>query len=167
MRIAQIPLITFVSVAAAATLAACGSHSTAKSASAATKAAAGACTLLTQTDLQKAAGTSFNDGRLERSEQTPYGKYTVCTWSEKAHPLNLVRVSVWDDASAFDAARKTSGKVQDSNGIGEKSFTASFASVFALTNGHTLFAQYYSLDGSDAEHLPISIALAKDAAARL
>ena len=170
MRAFKIPPIALISIAAAGALAACGStpsKGAAAGGAAPTKSAPGACTLLTQADLRKAAGTIFNNGRLERSEQTPYGKYTVCTWSEKAHPLNVVRVSVWDEPSAFDISKETAGKVQDSSGVGEKSFTAPFASVFALTNGHTLFTQYYSPTGSDAEHLPVSIALAKAAAARL
>ncbi len=91
----------------------------------------------------------------------------MCAWNETAHPLNTVRVSVWDQPSAFDDARKTASTVQEFQGIGEKSFTASFASIFAVAGGHTLFVQYYSPDGEDADHLPISTALAKSAAARL
>ncbi len=129
--------------------------------------AASACDLLTVSEIDAATKASFNAGKLEKNQDTPYGKYTSCVWQDKAHPLNAVRVSTWASASGFEAAKQTAGDIEEVSGIGEKAFSASFASVYVLANGHAMFAQYYSPDGSDEEHLPISESLAKAAAARL
>ena len=128
---------------------------------------ASACELLTTGEIVAATKSSFGPGKLEKTQDTPYGKYTSCVWQEKAHPLNAVRVSMWTAASGFEAAKQTAGEVKDYPGLGEKAFTAPFASVYVLANGKTFFAQYYSPDGSDEEHLPISESLAKTASARL
>lgn len=129
--------------------------------------AAGACELLTTDEVTKAVGATFEAGRIESTQDTPYGKYTVCVWTEKGHALNAVRVSTWEKPGAYDSAKNFDKDAKESTGIGEKSFVGSFASVYAVVDGHTLFVQYYSPDGTDEAHLPISTSLAKTASARL
>lgn len=129
--------------------------------------ASGACGLLTVDEVTKAVRASFGEGKVESNQDTPYGKYTVCIWTEKGHALNAVRVGTWEKSGAYDSAKDFDKDAKESTGIGEKSFVASFASVYTVVHGHTLFVQYYSPDGTDAEHLPISTSLAKTASARL
>jgi hypothetical protein len=170
--------LTTAAIAALAALTACGSSgggsaaasgttSSSTSSSSSSAQASGACALLTTDEVTKAVGASFDDGTVESNQDTPYGKYTVCVWTEKGHALNAVRVGTWEKSGAYDSAKDFDKDAKESSGIGEKSFVASFASVYTVVHGHTLFVQYYSPDGSDAEHLPISTSLAKTASARL
>lgn len=128
-----------------------------------------ACTLLTVDELRFVAGegVQFDDGKASEAQETPYGAHTACTWSATKGGDITVRVSVWDDASALDAARTQVGVVGELSGIGQQAFSSTLASIYAVADDHTVFVQFQDLDRDDADNLTGSTTLAQIAAGRL
>jgi hypothetical protein len=128
-----------------------------------------ACSLLTVDEVSFVAGQglTFADGVAEEAQETSYGAHTACTWTVKNDPGTTVRVSVWDDDSAFDDAKAQLGSTGDVAGVGDRAFSATLASIYAVRDGHTLFVQYADLDQDDAANLAISTTLAQLAVGRL
>jgi hypothetical protein len=123
--------------------------------------------LLDAATIAAAAGPGFGEPIAQAPQSTPYGTYTVCTWTNSAAGLTSIHVSVWADRGAYDDAKHQVSELKPGTGIGDESFTASFASVYAIAGAHTLFVQYYNPDQPDAANLAISTALAAHAAGGL
>jgi len=128
-----------------------------------------ACALFTpdEASFVVGAGTVFKAGVADAPQDTPYGTHTACTWTAERDSGTTIRVSVWDDATAFDDAKAQVGVTGDVAGIGDRAFAATLASIYAVARGHTVFVQYSNLDQDDAANLPVTTNLATLAASRL
>jgi len=128
-----------------------------------------ACALFTtdEAGFVVGAGTVFKPGVADAPQDTPYGTHTGCTWTAERDSGTTIRVSVWDDDTAFDDAKAQVGVTADVAGIGDRAFATTLASIYAVANGHTVFVQYANLDQDDAANLPVTTNLATLAASRL
>ena len=128
-----------------------------------------ACALFTpdEAGFVVGAGTVFKPGVADAPQDTPYGTHTGCTWTAARDSGTTIRVSVWDDATAFDDAKAQVGVTADVAGIGDRAFATTLASIYAVADGHTVFVQYSNLDQDDAANLPVTTNLATLAASRL
>ncbi len=128
-----------------------------------------ACSVLTPDEISYAAGqgTRFGEGRPDTPQATPYGDHTACTWTSTDGPDATVRVSVWDEPTAFDDARTQVGSTGDVTGIGDRAFASTLASIYAVADGHTIFVQFQDLDRDDAANLAVTTVVAPLAVARM
>ncbi len=70
-----------------------------------------ACALFTpdEAGFVVGAGTVFKAGVADAPQDTPYGTHTACTWTAERDSGTTIRVSVWDDTTAFDDAKAQVG----------------------------------------------------------
>lgn len=127
-----------------------------------------ACTVLTLDELGFVSGSGrvFGAGVASEPQETPYGAHTACTWTTTKGGDATVRVSVWDEASAFDDARVQVGATGDV-AVGDRAFSSTLSSIYAVAGGHTLFVQFEDLGTDPAELLAIATTLAQLAVGRL
>ena len=78
-----------------------------------------------------------------------------------------MRLSIWDDATAYDAARAQVGVSGELTGIGDQAFSSTLASIYAVAGGHTVFVQFQDLGRDDAANLVVTTALAQLVTSRL
>ena len=71
-----------------------------------------------------------------------------------------MRVSVWDDPTAFDDAQQQLGSTGEITGVGDRAFSSTLSSIYAVADGHTLFIQFADLDRDDAGNLAVTTAIA-------
>jgi hypothetical protein len=128
-----------------------------------------ACSLLTVDELGFTAGdgTTFAEGRADEAQETAYGAHTACTWTSSEGTDATVRVSIWDQPTAFDDARAQVGAAGELDGLGDRAFSSTLASVYAVAGGHTVFVQFQDLDRDDATNLAATTGLAQLVASRL
>jgi hypothetical protein len=126
-----------------------------------------ACDLLAPDVVEAAVGTTVKDGIPSYGPAITGGSFTTCVWQsdDPDHPGDTATVTIYPNADAADSAREDDS--QDVDGIGDQAFTGSFASVWVYAGENSLFAQWYSLSGSDEDNLPKSEALAKAVADQL
>ena len=128
-----------------------------------------ACSLLTSAEIAFAAGggATFAEGKADEPQETPYGAHTACTWTSNGNVDATVRVSVWDDPTAFDDAQQQLGSTGEITGVGDRAFSSTLSSIYAVADGHTLFIQFADLDRDDAANLAVTTAIAPLAVSRL
>lgn len=128
-----------------------------------------ACSLLTPDEMAFTAGQAavFGEGKADEPQETPYGAHTACTWTATKGGDITVRVSVWDGSTAFDDARTQVGVAGEVDGVGDRAFSSTLASIYAVAGGHTVFVQFQDLDRDDAANLVATTSLAQLAAGRL
>jgi hypothetical protein len=176
-RRALVPLL----LAASAALSSCGdddssvsgpddtSSGAASSPTASTAAGAHvvACDLLSSDEVGAAVGTPVKEGIPSYGPAVTGGSFSTCVWQsdDPDAPGGTATVTVYPNADAADSAREDDA--QEVEGIGDHAFTGSFASVWTYVADTSVFAQWYSLSGSDEDNLPRSKALAKAVADQL
>ncbi|MFT3853297.1 MAG: hypothetical protein QM733_11240 [Ilumatobacteraceae bacterium] len=128
-----------------------------------------ACSLLTPEEMAFVAGKAavLGEGKADEPQETPYGAHTACTWTATKGGDITVRVSVWDDSAAYDDARTQVGVAGEVDGVGERAFSSTLSSIYAVAGGHTFFVQFQDLDRDDAANLAATTSLAQLAAQRL
>jgi hypothetical protein len=122
-----------------------------------------ACDVLTPDVVEAAVGRPVKDGIPSYGPAITGGSFTTCVWQsdDPDHPGDTATVTIYPNADAADSAREDDS--QDLDGIGDHAYTGSFASVWVYVGEKSLFAQWYSLSGSDEDNLPKSKALAEAA----
>lgn len=123
-----------------------------------------ACDLLTTEQVTAAVGAPVKEGAATGGPAVTGGRFSTCVWQsdDPASPADTATVTIYPNAAAADSARGSDD--MDVEGIGDQAFSGSFASIWAYVGDQSLFAQWYTLSGSDDENRPHSEALARSAA---
>ena len=123
-----------------------------------------ACDVLSADQVSAAVGAPVKEGVATSGPAITGGSFTSCLWQsdDPDNPADTATVTIYPNADAADSAREDDS--QDVEGIGDRAFSGSFASMWVYVGDRSLFAQWYALSGSDQDNLPKSQALAKVAA---
>jgi hypothetical protein len=122
-----------------------------------------ACDLLTTDEVRAAVGSPVKAGTPSSGPAITGGNFTSCVWqsADPDHPVDTATLTLYPNAAAADSAREDDS--HDVDGIGDRAFSGSFASIWVYVGDRSFFAQWYALSGSDEESLPRSEALAQAA----
>jgi hypothetical protein len=126
-----------------------------------------ACDLLTTDEVEAAVDAPVQEGIVSYGPAITGGSFSTCLWqsADPDHPGSTATLTIYPNAAAADSAHEDDS--QDIDGIGDRAFTGSFASVWVYVGDQSLFAQWYTFSGADEDNLPASKALAKAAADKL
>jgi len=122
-----------------------------------------ACDLLTPDEIEEAVGAPVKEGTPSSGPATTGGEFSSCTWTsdDPDHPADAATITVYPNGDAADSARGEDA--QELDGLGSSAFSSSFASVWVYVETGSLFAQWYTFNGTDQENLPHSTSLARAA----
>lgn len=120
-----------------------------------------ACDLLPVEEVAAAVGLPVQGGAASGGPTVTGGTYTSCTWQsdDPARPGGRATLYLYPNTAAADSAR--TDRSQDLAGLGDAAFTVSFAGIWVYLGERSFMTQWYDLEGSDQEHLPVSEALAR------
>lgn len=126
--------------------------------------AAQACDLLGVDEVTEAVGAPVKKGVASSGPATTGGEFSSCTWQsdDPDNPADSAIVTIYPNGDAADSARGEDA--QEIKGLGDSAFSSSFASVWVYVGDGSLFAQWYTFNGTDQDNLPRSKALAQAAA---
>jgi hypothetical protein len=120
-----------------------------------------ACDLLTVDEVSDAVGTQVKEGVATSGPTTSGGDFSSCAYpsADPDHPADTATVVLYPNLDAADQGRGEDA--QPIKGLGDQAYTSTFGSVWVYVDDVSLFAQWYSFDGTDKENLPKSKALAQ------
>lgn len=123
-----------------------------------------ACDVLSTDEVAEAVGSPVKEGIPSSGPAITGGSFDTCIWrsEDPENPLDTATITIYPNAAAADSVR--SDDSEDIDGIGDKAFTDTFASIWVYVGEKSFFAQWYAISGTDEENLPKSKALATAAA---
>jgi Protein of unknown function (DUF3558) len=122
-----------------------------------------ACDLLSADEVAEAVGTPVKEGTPSSGPAITGGEFSSCTWvsDDPDHPADSATITVYPNSDAADSARGEDAQPVEE--LGSSAFSAAFASIWVYVDERSLFAQWYTFNGTDAENLPLTKALAEAA----
>jgi hypothetical protein len=120
-----------------------------------------ACDLLTEDEVSAAVGVEVNAGQGADGPVATGGTQETCKWSSVDSPIDTATITIYSETSAADSVRDADPDAAPLEGVGDEAFVSSFASVWAYVGEQSFMAQWYAMEGTDDENLPMSEALAK------
>jgi hypothetical protein len=121
------------------------------------------CDVLTADEVADVVGAPVKDGVASSGPVITGGTFSSCTWQsdDPDHPADSATVTLYPNTDAADSARGEAAQAID--GLGDQAFSAAYGSVWVYVDDISMFAQWYTFNGTDQELLPTSKALAKAA----
>ena len=122
-----------------------------------------ACDLLSADEVSEAVGTKVKEGIATSGPTTSGGDFSSCVYAsaDPDNPADTATIVLYPNTDAADQGRGEDA--QPIKGLGDQAYASAFGSVWVYVDDISLFTQWYTFDGTDADNLPKSKALAEAA----